>query len=131
MSNEVQTAIVRGIIDWIEEDLAAPMSIDVIAARSGYSKWHLQRVFKDTTGISLGEYVRNRRMTDIAINLPRNQDVMIRYFVERYGYSCSPSFYRAFFRLFGLTPRDARAGVEIPVEAMQHKLVIGDSPNVI
>lgn len=131
MSNEVQIAIVRGIIEWIEEDLTATMNIDAVAARSGYSKWHLQRVFKDVTGIALGEYVRKRRMTDIAINLSRNQDVMVRYFVERYGYSCSPSFYRTFFRLFGVTPRDARAGEVIPVEAMQHKLVIGDSINVI
>ncbi|MCX8980950.1 helix-turn-helix domain-containing protein [Citrobacter portucalensis] len=131
MSNDVQIAIVRGIIEWIDEDLTAPMSIDTIAARSGYTKWHLQRVFKEVTGIALGEYVRNRRMTEIAINLPLNQDVMIRYFVERYGYSCSPSFYHAFFRLFGVTPRDARAGETLPLEAMQHKLVIGDSRNVI
>ncbi len=27
----------------------------------GYSKWHLQRMFKKETGHSLGQYIRSRR----------------------------------------------------------------------
>ncbi len=27
-----------------------PLSLDNVAAKAGYSKWHLQRMFKDVTG---------------------------------------------------------------------------------
>ena len=35
----------------------------------GYSKWHLQRMFKKETGHSLGQYVRSRKLTEIAQKL--------------------------------------------------------------
>ena len=40
-------AIIQDLIDWIDNHLDSRLDIDV-ARRAGYSKWHLQRIFKRT-----------------------------------------------------------------------------------
>ncbi|MDI5036054.1 AraC family transcriptional regulator, partial [Salmonella enterica subsp. enterica serovar Montevideo] len=37
-----------------------PLNIDVVAKKSGYSKWYLQRMFRTVTHQTLGEYIRQR-----------------------------------------------------------------------
>lgn len=44
---------IHSILDWIEDNLESPLSLEKVSERSGYSKWHLQRMFKKETGHSL------------------------------------------------------------------------------
>lgn len=37
---------IHSILDWIEDNLESPLSLEKVSERSGYSKWHLQRMFK-------------------------------------------------------------------------------------
>ena len=50
--------IIHDLLDWIETHLDQPLLLDNVAAKSGYSKWHLQRMFRSTTGHALGSYIR-------------------------------------------------------------------------
>lgn len=43
-------AIIQDLIDWIDNHLDSRLDIDTVARRAGYSKWHLQRIFKEHTG---------------------------------------------------------------------------------
>lgn len=62
---------IHSILDWIEDNLESPLSLEKVSERSGYSKWHLQRMFKKETGHSLGQYIRSRKMTEIAQKLKK------------------------------------------------------------
>ena len=42
-----QAGIIRDLLSWLEGHLDQPLSLDNVAAKAGYSKWHLQRMFKD------------------------------------------------------------------------------------
>ena len=42
-----QAGIIRDLLIWLEGHLDQPLSLDNVAAKAGYSKWHLQRMFKD------------------------------------------------------------------------------------
>lgn len=44
-----QAGIIRDLLSWLEKNLDHPLSLDNVATKSGYSKWHLQRMFKDIT----------------------------------------------------------------------------------
>ncbi|VTR16959.1 Right origin-binding protein [Serratia fonticola] len=37
--------IIHDLLNWIENHLDQPLLLDNVAAKSGYSKWHLQRMF--------------------------------------------------------------------------------------
>ncbi len=54
--------IIHDLLDWIETHLDQPLLLDNVAAKSGYSKWHLQRMFR-STGHALGSYIRERRLS--------------------------------------------------------------------
>lgn len=49
-----QAGIIRDLLTWLEGHLDQPLSLDNVAAKAGYSKWHLQRMFKDVTGHAIG-----------------------------------------------------------------------------
>lgn len=53
-----QAGIIRDLLSWLEGHLDQPLSLDNVAAKAGYSKWHLQRMFKDVTGHAIGAYIR-------------------------------------------------------------------------
>ena len=38
--------IIQTLIEWIDEHIDQPLNIDVVARKSGYSKWYLQRMFR-------------------------------------------------------------------------------------
>ena len=66
MSRRNNDAItIHSILSWIEDNLESPLSLEKVSERSGYSKWHLQRMFKKETGHSLGQYIRSRKLTEV------------------------------------------------------------------
>ena len=50
-------------IEYIEEHLTDNISYDEIAKQSFSSVFHFQRVFSILCGYTLGEYIRNRRLS--------------------------------------------------------------------
>ncbi len=50
--------IIQDLIAWIDEHIDQPLNIDVVAKKSGYSKWYLQRMFRTVTHQTLGDYIR-------------------------------------------------------------------------
>lgn len=54
--------IIQTLIEWIDEHIDQPLNIDVVAKKSGYSKWYLQRMFRTVMHQTLGEYIRQRRL---------------------------------------------------------------------
>ena len=53
MSRRNNDAItIHSILSWIEDNWNRPCRWKKVSERSGYSKWHLQRMFKKETGHS-------------------------------------------------------------------------------
>ena len=95
--------IIRSLTDWIEQNLDKALSIDEVAAKAGYSKWHLQRMFRAVTKQTLGEYIRERRLTLAAEALRKTQRPVFDIAMQ-YGYDSQQTFSRVFRRQFDQTP---------------------------
>ena len=109
MSRRNNDAITIGcILQWIEENLESSLSLDKVSARAGYSKWHLQRMFKKQTGYALGQYIRGRKLTEIARRL-RQSDEPILGLAERYGFESQQTLTRTFKHRFDMPPHQYRA----------------------
>lgn len=98
-----QNVIIQDLIDWLENNLDKSLSLDRVAAKSGYSKWHLQRMFRQVTGDALGTYIRTRRLSRAASEL-RLKDNTILDIALQSGFDSQQSFSRAFKRQFSQTP---------------------------
>jgi AraC-like DNA-binding protein len=99
--------VINDIISWIEVNIDTPLSVQCVAEYSGYSKWHLQRIFKKETGLTLGKYIRNRKLTLIAQNL-KNSNEPILSLACRYGFESQQSFTRSFTHYFSVSPHRYR-----------------------
>ena len=62
-----QTIIkIEAIIEYIETHLNEKLSLDTVATAVHYSKYHLSRLFFDTVGLHLNDYVKRRQLTEAA-----------------------------------------------------------------
>ena len=92
-------------LDYIEAHLTEELDVHHIAARAYVSAFHFQRLFSAMCGVSLGEYIRRRRLTQAAQELLRGAKVIDT--AIKYGYDSPDSFARAFRRFHGVLPSQA------------------------
>ncbi len=94
-------------IDHIEDHLTDEIDYEAVAAQSFSSSYHFQRVFSILCGFTVGEYVRNRRLSLAGIELARG-DVKVIDVALKYGYESPDSFAKAFWKFHGILPSQAR-----------------------
>ncbi|MCM3769089.1 AraC family transcriptional regulator [Priestia aryabhattai] len=92
---------------YIEKNLAQNIDFKEAAKRAYCSEYHFKRMFSFLAGVPLSEYIRRRRLTLAAFDLKNDEKKVIDIAVK-YGYSSPDSFTRAFQKLHGLTPSEAR-----------------------
>lgn len=80
----ISAQVIDTIVEWIDDNLNQPLRIDDIARHAGYSKWHLQRLFMQYKGESLGRYVRERKLKLAARDL-RDTDQKVYDICLKYG----------------------------------------------
>lgn len=94
-------------IEYIEQNLSETLDIEDIAAKAALSPFYYQRIFGALCGMTVGEYIRARRMTLAAQELAHSDEKVIDV-AFRYGYDSPDSFAKAFQRFHGITPSQAR-----------------------
>ena len=94
-------------IDFMEQHLTDELDIEEIAGKAALSPFYYQRIFGALCGMTVGEYIRARRMTLAAQDLNRAGAKVIDVALG-YGYDSPDSFAKAFQRFHGITPSQAR-----------------------
>ncbi len=100
-----KTNAVRRMQDYIDEHLAEPITLHILANAAGYSPWHSARLFKELTGKSPFDYIRSLRLSLAAVRL-RDEDVRVVDVAFDFVFDSHEGFTRAFSREFGVTPKD-------------------------
>ena len=94
-------------IDYMEQNLTEDLDMEQIAGKAALSPFYYQRIFGALCGMTVGEYIRGRRMTLAAQELS-STDVKVIDAAVKYGYASPDSFAKAFQRFHGITPSQAR-----------------------
>lgn len=97
----------QNAIDYIEENLCDELEISKIAARAYLSPFYFQRVFNATCGLTVGEYIRNRRLSLAGEELSCS-NIKVIDVALKYGYDSPDSFARAFTKFHGISPSLAK-----------------------
>lgn len=100
---------IQKAIDYIEENITEKIEYEEVAKRAYSSSFHFQRVFGIMCGITLGEYIRRRKLTlaghDLLSKKMKIIDVALKY-----GYETPESFSRAFYKFHGIMPSQVKNG---------------------
>ena len=94
-------------IAYIERNLTCDISIDKVAAEAYTSAAHFQLVFHVVMGMTVGEYIRNRRLSLAGQELLHPPHT-IADVAARYRYETQASFSKAFTRFHGVPPSKAQ-----------------------
>lgn len=94
-------------IDYIEKNLDGEISYEEAARIACCSVYYFQRMFTYVAGITLAEYIRRRRMTQAAFELQRTETKVVDIALK-YGYTSPTSFNRAFQKVHGISPKQAK-----------------------
>ena len=96
-------------IKYIEGHLTDELTLEKITAKVNLSPFYFQKGFSILCGITVSEYIRNRRLSlagrDLQIDGVKVIDVAMKY-----GYDSPDSFTKAFARFHGITPAQAKSG---------------------
>ncbi len=95
--------IIQRTISWLEMKLEEPVKNEEVVQLTGYSFFHFHRLFQEKVGMSLHEYVRQRRLTSAA-NILIYTDTRILDIAFKYQFESQESFTRAFRKAYGLPP---------------------------
>lgn len=95
------------VLEYMEKNIIEGLSVEKVSIISGYSKWHLQRLFKHYFGITLGTYIRNRKLSRSAVLLKQHQGNILDVALAS-GFASQQCYTRAFKRFFGETPNSFR-----------------------
>lgn len=94
-------------IDFMEIHLCENITADDVAKECAISSFYLQKGFSIITGYSIGEYIRNRRLYEAALELQSANEKIINT-AFKYCYETPESFTKAFSRFHGCTPMEVR-----------------------
>ena len=96
-------ANIEKVIDYIENNLSNKLDLDKISEAVHYSKYHLHRVFSDTVGMTIHDYVGRRQLTEAAKLLVFSDRPIIEIaFIC--GYESQQAFSSAFKSMYKIPP---------------------------
>lgn len=95
-------------MDYIEANLRETIDYNEAAKLACCSTYHFQRMFSFITNVPLSEYIRRRRLTLAALEL-QNTNIKIIDLAFQFDYESPEAFSRAFSKLHGVTPSQARS----------------------
>ncbi|MGI1686094.1 MDR efflux pump AcrAB transcriptional activator RobA [Providencia sp. 2024EL-00811] len=124
-----KTNIIRDLLRWIDDNLDKPLSLDNVAAKAGYSKWHLQRMFKEVTDQAIGAYIRARRLSRAAVALRLTSRPILDIALQ-YRFDSQQTFTRAFKKQFNLTPAFYRRSEEWCAAGICPPIILDNHTNI-
>ncbi|MBR5288391.1 MAG: AraC family transcriptional regulator [Clostridia bacterium] len=98
---------IQQIVDEIDRCIRAheddALTLLRLAARFGYSEYHMSRKFREITGMAFRDYLRGRRLAHALIRLRDTRERILDIALDC-GFSSQEAFTRAFSAAYGMTP---------------------------
>ncbi len=105
---------IQRAIDYVEVNITEEIDYEETARQAYSSPFHFQRVFGILCGMSLGDYIRMRRISLAGEELSKGNAKIIDIALK-YGYDAPESFSRAFTRFHGISPSEAKRGGKVKI----------------
>ena len=124
--NKVENII--SVINYIEEHLSEKLTLSSIAKSVGYSKYHLHRIFSDTVGLSIHDYVQRRQLTEAAKLLVFSDRPILEIALIS-GYESQQAFTNIFRQMYKKSPNEYRSDEEFYPLQLKFDLKAGSPQN--
>jgi AraC family transcriptional regulator len=119
--SKVYRKVAQDVICFLEDYLLEDWHLEDYASKIGYSKFHLSRIFKEETGLTISEYIRKRRLATAAMQLLYSDESLIDIAFKLH-FQSQEAFTRSFKELYTMPPGKYRRVMRI-LQGMEEKVM--------
>lgn len=90
---EIMLNELNHVLDYIEDHLTDDLSLGIISEYAGVSDYHFRKIFFYLSGLTLSEYIKNRKLSEASMDLLHGKkvtDVALKYGYQRWSFSAHP-----------------------------------------
>ncbi len=102
VENTFFSPMVRSVSVYIEENIREELTLDILAEHVHMSKYYFLRRFKEETGMTVHEYINNKRLLKARELLKENRPLQEVW--QESGFNDYTTFLRNFKKVFGVSP---------------------------
>lgn len=99
---------IRAALDYISRNVGQDLSLDEIAEKANFSKYHFHRIFKAITGETVSAHIRRLRLENAANRILADSGESITTIAFDCGFGSSQNFATSFKKQFGFSPKKFR-----------------------
>ena len=96
----------QNLLYYIEDHIEEDLSLEKLSEIFYLSKYHIAHVFKENMGLSVHQYILKKRLAACQNAIQSGENISEVYL--KFGFKEYSSFYRAFKKEFGFSPREGR-----------------------
>ena len=100
------TSLYENICNFIETHIEEDLSLERLAGEFFVSKYYIDHLFKENLGLSIHQYITKKRLAYCRQSILSDNSITKTY--ASYGFGDYSSFYRAFKKEYGISPKDFR-----------------------
>lgn len=101
-----ERSLYRLLLEHIDEHIEEDLSLERLAEQFYVSKYHISHLFKDKTGLSIHQYITKKRLALCKEAIQGQMNISEAF--QMVGFGDYSSFYRAFKKEYGISPKDFR-----------------------
>ena len=100
----IESPLIKNIISYINDNLKNEITLDELSKQFFISKYHMCHAFKKSTGLTIHEYIKQKRLI-IASELIKEGQSLTKAAITA-GFSDYSSFYRAYVKRYNTSPKN-------------------------
>ncbi|WP_150274736.1 helix-turn-helix domain-containing protein [Paenibacillus tepidiphilus] len=113
-------------LDHIEANLRVPLSVQALSRNTGYSLYHFIRLFQGVTGLTPGDYISRRKITEAAKDILKTPERSLQDISLDYAFNDYETFARAFKRILRRPPSALRQKLHPDIPPLLPRLYEND-----
>lgn len=99
-----EESLYQSLLSYIEDHCNETLTLDRLSVEFYVSKYHISHLFKNNMGIPIHKYILKKRLHACKNAIASNMSITKVYLM--FGFGDYSSFYRAFKKEFGLSPKE-------------------------